>query len=235
MSTDNTTWIVAPHSPSMPMFWPVVRSAYPSATTITCNGGIDVFRPDYFYMFDSRALEIWRDAARQAQAAGTLLVSLRAQPPPILPQRVYDLFDQCGVDDVMHHFQYDASHRGTEHFDIHLDIGRHNRLKEDRLCRRGEYVDCGFSRLYCIQFALNSGANHILLLGMEGYPPGIYARSKMTLEAVAIFVASCIEVCPDVQFEFCGAPEYELPDTDNYRIYSTPEQFTEAHELCVSN
>ncbi len=205
MTADSTTWIVAPHSPYMSAFWPVVRSVYPTAQTITCNEGLDVFRPDFFLVFDMGACGTYRQRGMEAQAEGTKLITLNWQP-------------------------HVRKFRGMKHCDIFLTLAsRGNELSAKFV--RGSYADCGFSRLFALQFAINSGATHILFLGMEGYPVD-KRRSNSKRDAVTAFVRSVLETCPDVQFDFCGAPEYELPATDNYGIYDTPEQFTEAYELC---
>ncbi len=208
MTTDSTTWIVAPHSPYMPAFWPVVRSVYPAAQTITCNEGLDVFRPDFFLVFDMGACGTYRQRGMEAQLEGTKLVTLDWSPQA-------------------------RKFRGMGHADIFLTLARRGHELSGTFVR-GSYADCGFSRLVALQFAINSGATHILFLGMEGYLVG-KGRSNSKRDAVTAFVRSVLETCPDVQFDFCGAPEYELPATGNYHIYDTPEQFTEAHEPCVSN
>ncbi len=208
MTTDSTTWIVAPHSPYMPSFWPVVRSVYPTAQTITCNEGLDVFRPDFFLVFDMAACRTHRRRGMDAQAEGTKLITLDWQP-------------------------HVRKFRGMKHCDIFLTVApRGNELSGTFV--RGSYADCGFTRLFALQFAINSGATHILFLGMEGYLVG-KGRSNSKRDAVTAFVQSVLKVCPDVQFDFCGAPEYKLPPTDNYRIYKTPEQFTKEFALCESN
>ncbi len=188
-------WIVAPHSPSMPDFLPVVRRMYPEAKTITANSGITVFRPDYYYLGDLDALGLWRPAAREAQAAGTQLVTAH-KPLDILQKR--DL-----------HW-----------FDIFL---KSNPGDYPKNYIPGRYVGCRFSRLYCMQFALENKASRIVLLGMEGYP----GREAATiLKTIADFVRSCIVLRPDVRFDVCGELNYELPDTPNLRRFAIPEAVT---------
>jgi len=170
----------------------------------------EVFRPDFYVLFDMNACAKYRDAAKAAQAAGTKLVTL-AKSPESLKQR------------------------GVDHFDIFLELGGHRGTGPFPLFRPGEYADCGFSRLYALQFAINNGATHVLLLGMKGYPHKRGEEGYTKLQAIADFVGSCLRQCPGVRFTFCARPRYELPPTDNYRVFDTPEQFTEEYSLCESN
>ena len=184
-------WIVAPHSPSLPAFWPLVRSAHPDAVTVTANSGIEVFRPDYYFLWDDAACRNgrWHRAARTARAAGTKLVTV-AKPPELLRAR------------------------GLDHFDIYLEVKPAEYIKN---YIPGQYVGCGFSRLYCLQFALENRASRIILLGMEGYQKEEYIKT------VGGFVRSAIRLCPNVQFDVCGELNYDLPDTPNLRRFAIPE------------
>lgn len=106
--------------------------------------------------------------------------------------------------------------RGVDHFDEFLKSTQSDHFV------RGSYADMGISGLWALQYAVNSGAKRIVLVGMEGYT-GIAAndywfhdavdkpqRAQHTREIIGPFTQSIVSACPDVEFEFWGNLNYRV-------------------------
>jgi len=100
--------------------------------------------------------------------------------------------------------------------DINIELGK---PKVNQTFVRGEYVHPRFSGLICMQFAINSGATKILVVGHGGYnelDPGPDVHSKSSnwrghsLLWIPSFMQSMVNVCPDIQFVFYGDLTYTI-------------------------
>ena len=83
--------------------------------------------------------------------------------------------------------------------DINIEFGK---PKVNQTFVRGEYVHPRFSGLICMQFAINSGATKILVVGHGGY--------GSSGQWVPSFMQSMVNVCPDIQFVFYGDLTYTI-------------------------
>jgi CMP-N-acetylneuraminic acid synthetase len=198
LATYGNQWIVAGASPSAREGFAAARAAYPTATTITTNGGQGLFeppaRPDHYLIFDSIACTKHREHAEVFAAHGTRTITLHRDSRRAL------------VDRGVHWFDEFLPVNGAEH------PGRF---------RQGSYASCGLSGLMCLQYALNHGAQGVHLVGMEGYADsghyfddqadqGPEKSSRFTRTLIEPFVQSCIDACPDVQFTFYGDLNYRV-------------------------
>lgn len=200
MAEQSRNWIVIGSSPSATEMLPVARERWPDATTITCNAGIDLFGdgdwPTYYLLWDHVAVPRYAAVAREAQRAGTVLVT--ADRPWNTPSR--------------------CPH--TEGFDVRLN------LRRDTLAlryERGNYDQVGYSGLMAIMFALNHSAESVALVGMEGFRcnkggvldhidgrPGRVRGALHTRRYIRPYMQSCIDECPHVPFTFFGRPRFQL-------------------------
>jgi len=178
-------WIVLGSSASAPQFLRAIRAQDASSPrTITTNVGLwllwpDV--PDVYFLTDHVACRQYRELAYEAQARGTRLVTMRR--------------DRSAL-----------QKRGVERFDEFLEFdhgGSQTRL------RRGSYGHVIFSGMYCLQYALHSGASRVYLVGMEGYPRQD-SRHHHSKQHLGPLINSAAEEWPEVEFVFCGEPQFEL-------------------------
>lgn len=198
---DRDHWIVVGSSPSAPRGFDWASRRYPTAKTIACNGSIDIFKahglwPDYYWISDQQACRIFRDESLAAQQNGTLILTMKRT--------------ESGI-----------NHRRIEHADRFLDMPSHDGDKP--LFRSGKYVYSGFAGTICLQVAVNSGACHVVIVGMDGYrsEPGAVipdtfsgrigkpGEGRMTREWIGPFTQSVFDEAKDIQFELVGQPVYE--------------------------
>ena len=122
--------------------------------------------------------------------------------------------------------------RHIDNFDEFLELRDLRDFDRDWLkFVRGEYTDAGFTGLFCLQYAINHGATHVAMVGMEGYRSEhgnpcnenfhdpkhrgrVCGRGTMgrrhTERIIGPFTQSCIDTCPDIRFIFYGNPTYKL-------------------------
>jgi len=190
-------WIVVGASQSAPQGLAMAQAHRPNATTITTNGGLRLFSPgnlDYYLLIDMVACDRYSNDSKAYQADGTTLVTLDRLPSAL-------------------------AHRGLSHFDELLSVDRHQRGYVPDI-----YTDCGFSGLFCTQFALNNGATRLSWVGMEGFRStprqqvddhfhGQLGPAKgvhQTERVLGPFLQSVVDQRPDVEFRFYGTPLFSL-------------------------
>jgi len=172
------------------------------ARSITYNGGIRLLRPDVYWLFDSTACREYAAEAYAARINGTWLVTLLRD-------------GQALVD------------RGVDDFDEFIAIEGQVSARLDRR----QWFNLVFSRPYTWQYALHRGATRLVFVGQEGYPPGD-KRHRHCREFFEPMLAQAVQIWPEVEFIFCGEPNYALPaEVVQYR---TPNEYVE-RELCVLN
>lgn len=189
-----STWLVLGGSPSAPVGFAWGISAYPEAITITTNSGILLHpSPHFYFLSDQGACRRFSADAHKARAKyGTILLT---------PKREHSALVQRGVDD----------------FDCFLELVEP--LDQQPVFVRGQHTSCRFSGLFALQVALNSGANHVILAGMDGYEghgavdswDGLTSKDHAGLQTalwIAPFMQSAIDACPDVKFTVVGKPVY---------------------------
>jgi hypothetical protein len=163
-------------------------------------------RPTYYLLADPVASRRFRAVAEVMRDSGTRLVTLYRDPRSLAEARVED-------------------------FDIFL---RTARLPWARYIP-GCYVHVGFSGLYCLQFALNNGAQRVVLLGCPGYTAaddvghGVVHgldSSAATREIIGPFTQSAIAECGEVEFVIVGKPNYPVKGR-NVRIIEVTENTEE--------
>jgi hypothetical protein len=194
-------WIVAGSSPGAAEWLPLVRERYPDAVTMTTNRGIKLFeeRPDVYYFGDERVLfpetfEEYRETARRLKREGAHTVGLLRLP------EVMAEWDIEWIDDK-----------------LTVEVGSWSPWK----FIPGKYTAVGLSGLFCLQYAVNSGAGAVHLVGMEGYgDEGHYFDGgrdsqvakdlKRTTEVIGPFTQALIKACPGVQFTFYGELKYTV-------------------------
>lgn len=180
VAIDRTTWAVIGTSPSAARCLPDVPE---QVTTIACNAAIELFdrrRLDYYLLYDHTACIRHSRQAYQKQAAGTVLVTLERSARAL-------------------------ADRNLTGFDVFLDAEPPD--PAEPLFVRGRYRNLRLSGLYSLAFAVNNGAQRILMLGLEGYAN--HQAGKVTL-IIKPVIQAIIDACPDVEFVFCGQPRYRL-------------------------
>ena len=190
-------WIVLGSSINAPAMLEAARVDYPDATTMTTNAGIDLIRPDYYFLSDQIACKRYGKLAIQQQAQGTKLVTLK---------RLVTAMKRRGLDGA----------------DIFLELLHAGQPLD---FTRGVINDCMFSGLFCAQFAIENGAKLIALPGHEGYPPGQddssywdpsrnrlteSQRKTHTQKWIAPWWQKVVELCDDITFHFYGDLNYEI-------------------------
>jgi hypothetical protein len=88
----NRTCIVLGSSPLGRAAYAVARRDYPDAPVITCNRGLQIEpNPDFYFLSDMVACELWAEDARQASKRGkTQRVTLRRDPQAMKTRSVGD-------------------------------------------------------------------------------------------------------------------------------------------------
>ncbi|MHC4176682.1 MAG: hypothetical protein ACYSWU_04200 [Planctomycetota bacterium] len=194
-------WIVVGSSPSAAEWLPVVRERYPDAVTMTTNRGINLFEdtPDIYYFGDERVLfpetfEEYRETARRLKQEGAHTVGLLRLP------EVMTEWDVEWIDDK-----------------LTVRIGSWRPWK----FVKGKYTAVSLSGLFCLQYAVNQGAEGVHLVGMEGYgDEGHYFDGgrdsqvakdlQRTTEVIGPFTQALVKACPEVQFTFYGQLNYTV-------------------------
>jgi len=200
-------WIVIGSSSSAPEWLPVVRARYPSATVITTNASGLLFdppdRPDYYFLSDHVACDLYGQLAQDLSARGTRTIT-RKRALSAMKTRGVEWFDEFIQDD---------------------------REVAGAVFQPGQYSGPGLSGLFCMQYALNHHACGVHLIGFEGYGdrahywdrPAELAHNKSTAyteQYIRPFVQSAADTCPDVTFHFYGDLNYRISG-ENVRCESS--------------
>lgn len=84
--------IVIGSSPSVRQGYPLARDRWPDALTVTCNRGLQIEpNPDFYFLSDMLACQLWAEDARQASKRGkTQRVTLRRDPQAMKTRSVGD-------------------------------------------------------------------------------------------------------------------------------------------------
>lgn len=203
----NSRWVIVGASPSAPVHFDAAVGRWLHPTTITTNGGIHLFNgeaPTFYWLHDKRAVPAYLDKATAIQSRGTQLVTIA------------EIGGQT------------AEQRGMGHFDVMVEGTMQGGALVDGKAQffRDAYTNLGYSGLYCCQFAVNNGAKHIALVGMEGYrstpeeqvaenfhdpnTPGPRIAWLNSQQLIGPVTQDMISQCPDIEFVFYGEPSFPL-------------------------
>lgn len=196
-------WLVYGSSLSAPAFLPKAMERARPTVICTTNAGIyDIPRPDWYGVFEVDAPKFYSRFYLDAHARGTKIVT---STPAVRNIRELTAI----ASEVL-----DAEHYpGTEtkpNFQIQF--------------RRGMYVGGVPSGAHLTQFAINKGADAVILVGMEGYAStpsnkvmdtfdgrlGPNLGEQTTQKVYGPLMQSIVTACPDVFFWFFGKPRYPL-------------------------
>ena len=204
-ANSTSDWVVVGASPSAPDHIGRAVARWPSPTIITCNGGAWLFTestPDYYWLCDALSARNHGDDSRRFQSEGCRLVTARSR---------LRLIQLGGVDSA----------------DVILDATKQRGPQPHTTFTPGQYTGGGVSGTWCLQFAVNNGARHVAMVGMEGYRTGrgtIYQdhfhgtkhlspcnmMAKITRLFIGPLTQDIITKCPDVEFVCYGTPTYPL-------------------------
>lgn len=198
-------WIVTGSSPSGREWTRRLVRRYPDAVRIASNRAIEWYAEDdieldYLFVFDFVACQKYADVAKRMQQDGTRCVTLQRKQPA-LAQRNIDGFDEF--------------------------IGPPRFKCNPGWFKRGEWNDMSLSGLWCVQYAINSGATTLHLPGHEGYRgrPSDYDTGEAhpnahdkTFGVIEPAFRAMVEACLDVHFVFYGDLAYEVNGPNVTRI-----------------
>lgn len=182
-------WIVVGDSPSGAAGLARARDRHVTATTVTTNGAWRHFNgeaPNIYFLVGAATARQYMAEAGRFQKRGTKLVTLERN-------------------------RRQLTGRGFEFFDEFLPL-MSGQERTPRRFVRGAYVEACLSGLFCLQYAVNKGATHVLMAGMEGYSVELNGTRgvKQTKGVIAPFTQELVAVCSDVQFTLYGTPHYAL-------------------------
>lgn len=186
------TWLILGSSPSAARLYPIVRRQ--ADVVATCNNGLAIEpTPDLYWLTDSVAVDLYRDAAHGAKARGTRIITstLAVTHRPILAELADEVLD------------YDVT-------------------QTDRWSP-GHLRNCRTSGGMLLQLAVLRGAARVVMVGMEGYRSSTDALERDYFDGRTgsashgrvmgyywPFVQSLIDQSPQVAFELHGKPVYPL-------------------------
>lgn len=190
-------WIVVGSSQTGREWTERLLQKWPDAVTIASNRSVEWFAEsgwplDFAFVFDSVACEKYRNVAYKMQSEGTQLVTLNRSR------------------DVL-------ARRGVERFDEFLPAGQYR--GNAGWYEKGKWNDMALSGLWCLQYALNNGAETVHLAGHEGYrgKPSDYDHGQphprandLTFGVIEPAMNAICRACEDVQFVFYGDLAYEV-------------------------
>jgi hypothetical protein len=204
----SNNWIALGGSENAPDMFRQAVEDYSDAVTITTNSGIKLIKPDYYFLSDQIACQIFGAQAKEYQAAGMKIITLQRKHESLVARKLdhADIF----VKQV---------HSGCP-----LDV------TPDAI------TDCMFSGLYCAQYALRNGAEVLALPGHEGYPLNIKNNPKRcywddstpvapvtgdrhTKEFIGPWWRKIIKVYSNTVFHFYGDLNFEI---DGPNVRKTP-------------
>jgi len=205
-------WIVLGCSPSAPRYFRQVQAEHPGATVITCNAGWRIATPDVYFVYDRVACAQYRDQCIRMHSLGVHLVTL-ARHPQALRERQIEWFDEY----------------------LHLEPV----TPEKTVFTKGNYPQCNLSGLFCLCYAINNGASHVHVVGMEGYTHhqnnGVAyfdgrrgnGSGKLITERLIEPITQSIVDNAGVLFSFYGNLAYSVTGTNVERINGVCEDTTE--------
>jgi len=191
-------WIVLGSAADVPKYYARAKQDYPDAPTIATNHALKMVVPEYYFLNDMWACELFAEQARELQQShGMKIVTPKRQASAL-------------------------QNRGLHTADFLLECARGKGYAP------GGYTDCQFSGLFCLQFALMQGAEAIAAVGHGGYPPNgeespywydppATTRYRMhatyTHEIIGPFWNAAIEQNPGVAFRFYGGLYWKIKGT----------------------
>jgi CMP-N,N'-diacetyllegionaminic acid synthase len=198
-------WIVCGAGPDAREMLAIARTRAPHAITITTNSGIHLFPPpnvpDFYFLTDARACVMYNKASRDAQAAGTRLVTLRRDMQAV-KQRNLEHFDEF-IPITGGHNQF-TRHGLTAALSglLSLQYAMMRGAKQVHLVGMNGYKGNGSGDYYNKDIPINTGR-----------------RQKMHTEnTIAPMMTEMIEQCPDVEFIFYGKINYPAAGKNVRRV-----------------
>lgn len=70
-------WICLGGGPTAPAMLKLAQRDYPTAPVVTCNSGIKLVHPDWYFMQDKAAIRMFCTPALEKQKAGMKIFALR--------------------------------------------------------------------------------------------------------------------------------------------------------------
>lgn len=210
MTTTAPLWLVCGSGPSARDGMRLALSEHGSPRTITCNGGHRLFdvrtgldAPDVYFLSDAHACEVYGpDSHYMQRVFGTRVVTLRRN-------------------------EHATRCRGLEHSDEFLEVHR-----TATACRHhpGLYPPHPLSGMFMVDYALNHGAETVLVCGFDGYRSiggetcidyfdgrKGHGRSELHNPNLSAYLESAAFRRPGVRFEFYGPSLLDFPTLDNCR------------------
>lgn len=136
----NSTWLILGASPDADDVYARVRPTLKDVTVATCNSGIDIEpEPHVYWISDRKAAKMHLNAIRLARSLGTHIIT----------SGMTAMYDN-DIRDVAHEVVCYSLHPST-------------------VWTPGKYVNSRTSGAMLVQYAVNSGATEIHLVGFCGY------------------------------------------------------------------
>lgn len=193
-----STWLVVGSSPSARAGLDYARHMLADTPhmVITTNGGIMLVpEPDVFLIHDPAAAKKFDRHIRAARAVGTRIVKSRLRG-----HRQAHVMAEVDADEVIWSERPDGTRYRTD-----------------------AYVSSGTSGSICAQWAVKHGAEHVVMVGMEGYLSdgaelrvetfdgrrGHRLQWKRTVDRYGPFMGSMCQQLPAVRFTWIGRPIYD--------------------------
>lgn len=215
----DTEWVIVGSSPTAPKWLEAVRQNTESPQFAVTNRAHVLFPddpPDIYFIGGEVTgnirgrYEQFYAAARDIQKRGSHLVSL---------QRRKEEIKEAGLDFMDEY--------------LLVDVGRWGKWK----FIPGHYSACGFSGLFCLQYAVNHGASIVHCVGMEGYakeghyfdagPDSVY---NQTDDVIGPFTQAVIDACPGVEFIFYGELNYPVVGANVRLVSELPVEVADVME-----
>lgn len=196
----NTSWIVVGASPCADVALRKSLTRQPDSTRIACNAAIWLFkeeRLDFYWLTDAEARVKHKQDCIDMRAKGTRLVTL-----------------DVGAEKL--------ERRGLSDADVFVKPNPCIGPKRYYSFRKN--IDCCFSGLWSLAFALDHRPDVVHVCGLEGYR-GTLANHKddyftgeigpkngcdYTTVYIQPYMQSCLDECPDTHFVLYGKPAYEI-------------------------
>lgn len=185
-----SVWLVIGTSPdAKDMFREFQREQTFFNVSITTNAGLDVMGsllPTYYWVSDPRAIAKYRDRYAPLARLSTRIVTSKWIADPRITK----------LDPIL--------------LDVPVTFP-----PAKRPFKEAEYVNGRTSGSIMLQFAVNSGATVVHLIGMSGWKPPIKVD---VMEFHVPVVRSVITRSPQTRFVWWGQPNHDLPDVENVEI-----------------
>jgi len=211
-------WHIVGSSLKVESYFDAACFAHPDATTFACNSAIKLFtarRPDYFIAVDENAGIMLHRLICDAIEQGTQFVSYAKS---LLVKNIKREISCPG-------FEVD-----TPMPTVLLDI---DASKVHTEYQPGRIVFAQYSGLAAMQYAIQQGAERVIITGCDGYPGdrpledfpvvtfdghgGDSWGKRQTDTVIQPFMQSMVDACPDIEFVQYGEPLYDVEGA-NYTI-----------------